>query len=71
MARATSTKQSHHDDSSGVMLLAIDGTLWELLALQAEYEKITPGSVLSKAVGEYLQRHGTEETLQIFQNSPG
>jgi hypothetical protein len=66
MARAVSTT-AVDTESGGVMLLAIDGMLWQVLFSQAQVEKSSPGAVLSKAVGQYLEKHGDEEIVRLFQ----
>ena len=65
MPRAISTK-SPDEVNSGVMLLALDSSLWDLLLQQAEVEKVSPGAVLSKAVGQYLRHNGGEEIQRLF-----
>lgn len=66
MARAISTA-TVDTESGGVMLLAIDSMLWQVLLSQAQVEKVSPGAVLSKAVGQYLEKHGDEEIVRLFQ----
>lgn len=68
MARATTTVTAVDNESGGMMLLAVDFGLWKVLLSQAQLEKSSPGAVLSKAVSQYLEKNGTEETRLLFQD---
>lgn len=68
MARATSTETPVTTAGPGIMFLAIDVSLWDALLRQAEKEGGAPADILSRAVGEYLAKHGTKETIRVFED---
>lgn len=43
------------------MMLLISRSTWDLLQKQGHAEKVEPGTILSKAITEYIEAHGSEE----------
>lgn len=68
MAKATASILSDEEergealDQEG-MILMVPGYLWNVLLKQAKAEGTTPGTVFSKALQEYLEKHGEQEAV--------
>lgn len=48
------------------MMLLISRSTWEVLLRQGAAEGLTPGAVLSKAIHEYMERHGSQEAVNYL-----
>lgn len=65
MARAEAKETTPTEDAisnaGDAMMLLISRSVWEVLQLQSRGEEATPGAVLSVALSEYVEKHGTAE----------
>lgn len=76
MARATPSEESPAEEmvqSAGeAMLMMVPGYVWETLVRQAEAEtertgsKVTPGTVLDRALRSYMEGHGEPEAVSYL-----
>lgn len=48
------------------MMMLISRSVWDVLGLQAVAEGCEPGDVLSKAVSDYIERHGSDEVREYM-----
>lgn len=53
------------------MMLLISRSVWDVLQRQAVSEGTEPGTVLSKAISEYISAHGSEDAKAYLQALEG
>jgi hypothetical protein len=53
-------------DAGEAMMLLITRSTWETLLRQGAAEGIAPGEVLSRAIHEYMERHGSPEAVRYL-----
>jgi len=65
MARAEAKETSEFEDrvthAGDAMMLLISRSVHEVLQIQSRGEGSTPGTVLSRALSDYVEKHGTAE----------
>jgi hypothetical protein len=69
MARAEPAESKEESDLAGsgdAMMLLINRALWDVISHQAEEEGRRPGEVLSAAISQYIDSHGSESSKSLM-----
>lgn len=54
------------DNAGDAMMMLISRSVWEVLKRQAVSENVEPGTVLSKAISEYVAAHGSKDAKEYL-----
>jgi hypothetical protein len=54
------------ENAGDAMMMLISRSVWEVLKRQAVAENVEPGTILSKAISEYVSAHGSDDVKKYI-----